>query len=178
MTLNNRMMDGVFPVSFQDLSARIEPGNRLGHGPLQVGDTVVEAIETQHPQGGMGFRFREGTRTLVFLTDNELKPDAWPGRAPSDFAHFCRGAQLLIHDGQYRPDEMPGKRGWGHSDCLAAVDLAVEADVERLILTHHDPDRTDQAVEEMVSMARERAASRGRADLSVEAGCEGQTLRV
>jgi phosphoribosyl 1,2-cyclic phosphodiesterase len=173
LTLNNGMVDGVFPVAFEELPARIEPLGALGSGPLEVGAAVVQGIELQHPQGGMGFRIREGGSSLVFLTDNELRSDAWVGRAPEDYARFCRGAQLLIHDAQYRSEEMAIKRGWGHSDCNAAVDLALEAGVERLLLTHHDPERSDAQVDAMVDAAREHAWVRGGQGLIVEGAREG-----
>jgi phosphoribosyl 1,2-cyclic phosphodiesterase len=178
MTLNKGMVDGVFPVDFDDLSARIEPVDRVTRGPLRIGGAVVEAIEIQHPQGGMGFRIQEGDRSFVFLTDNELRLDAWAGRTPSDFARFCEGASLLIHDGQYRPDEMSNRRGWGHSDCLSAVDLAIDAGVERLLLTHHDPDRSDLQVEEMVRLARGHAASKGATALHLDAAREDAVWHV
>jgi phosphoribosyl 1,2-cyclic phosphodiesterase len=178
MTLNNGMVDGIFPVAFEDLSARIEPTNELGHGALRAGTAEVLGTEIQHPQGGMGFRIKEEDRTFVFLTDNELRPDAWPGRTPSDFARFCEGADLLIHDAQYRPDEIPLKRGWGHSDCLSTVDLALSAGVQRLLLFHHDPDRSDTQVDEILAMAREHAARNGRTSLIVEAAHEGGVWRI
>jgi ribonuclease BN (tRNA processing enzyme) len=143
-----------------------------------VGGALVEGIELHHPQGGMGFRIQEGDRRFVFLTDNELTPDAWAGRAPSDYARFCEGANLLIHDAQYRSEEMATKRGWGHSDCLAAVDLARDAGAERLLLTHHDPDRTDGQVEELVAGARAHALARGGPGLQIDAAREGDAWSV
>jgi phosphoribosyl 1,2-cyclic phosphodiesterase len=178
MTLNKGMVDGVFPVDFDDLSARIEPLDCITRGPLRIGGAVVDGIELQHPQGGMGFRMQEGDRRFVFLTDNELRPDAWIGRAPADFASFCEGADLLIHDAQYRPDEMADKHGWGHSDWESTVDLAGEAGVGRLLLTHHDPDRSDAEVDDMVRMARVHATRKGMTKMHVDAAREGATIRV
>lgn len=177
MTLNKGMVDGVFPVEFDSLSDRIEPLCRLSQGPLQIGSAVVEGIELRHPQGGMGFRIREGERALVFLTDNELSPHPVNGRSQADYVSFCRGVDLLIHDAQYLPTEMTAKRGWGHSDCVSAVNLALEAGVGRLLLTHHDPDRTDQEVDDLVGMARAHAQKKG-AGLEMEGAKEGRVFRV
>ncbi len=171
-TFNHRMLDGVFPIAFGDLPARIEQSVAIQRGALRIGEALVEGIELQHPQGGMGFKIAEGNRTFVFLTDNELRPDAWPGRSPWDYACFCEGADLLIHDAQYRPEEMGARRGWGHSDFLSAVDLALEAGVRHLVLYHHDPDRTDAEVEEMERIARDHAKGRGRFGLLIEAAME------
>jgi phosphoribosyl 1,2-cyclic phosphodiesterase len=177
-TFNHRMLDGVFPIAFEDLPARIEATMVIQRGMLQVGEASVEGIELQHPQGGMGFRIREGRGTFVFLTDNELRSDAWPGRGPSDYASFCEGADVLIHDAQYRPEEMPSRRGWGHSDFLSAVDLALEAGVRHLVLYHHDPDRSDAEVKEMEEMAAQYAKGKGRGSLVVEAALEGMEWKL
>lgn len=177
MTLNKGMVDGVFPVEFDSLSDRIEPLSRLCQGPLHIGSAVVEGIELRHPQGGMGFRIREAEKTLIFLTDNELSPHPVNGRSQQDYVGFCKGADLLIHDAQYLPTEMESKRGWGHSDCISAVNLALEAGVGMLLLTHHDPDRADQQVDDLVSMARAHAQDRG-SELRMEGAREGRVLRI
>jgi phosphoribosyl 1,2-cyclic phosphodiesterase len=177
MTLNKGMVDGVFPVEFDSLRSRMEPLCRLGGGELGIGGALVDGIELRHPQGGMGFRIREGNRTLVFLTDNELLAHPANGRSRTDYVRFCQGADLLIHDAQYLPQEMDSKRGWGHSDCISAVELALEAGASRLLLTHHDPDRLDQDVDELVSMAVAHAEAGG-SGLQVEGAREGQVLRI
>lgn len=177
-TLNNRMLDGLFPVDFNELPAHISHEQKITNGPLRIADAEVKGIQLQHPQGGMGFRIREEDKVMVFLTDNELRPDSWHGRTPADYVRFCQGAQLLIHDAQYRPEEMSEKRGWGHSDCLSAVDLALEAGVERLVLFHHDPDRSDLEVDDMLRMAQQYAAAKGRHPLLVKAAREGSTLKL
>lgn len=173
LTLNKGMVDGVFPVDFDSLCDRIEPLFSLPKGSLRIGEALVEGIELRHPQGGMGFKIREEGRTLVFLTDNELRAEGVNGRSYSDYARFCEGADLLIHDAQYRPEEMPSKRGWGHSDFVSSVELGIKAGVGKLLLTHHDPDRTDDQVDRVVMGARERAKGSG---VQVEGAAEGQVL--
>ncbi|MFO8163317.1 MAG: hypothetical protein R6T98_02155 [Desulfatiglandales bacterium] len=34
-------------------------------------------------------------------------------------------------------------RGWGHSDYQSAIELALEANVKKLVLFHHAPERKD-----------------------------------
>ena len=143
-TFDNRMGDGFFPIRFDDLTAEIDYLESLSHGKLEIDGTVIDSIPLHHPQGGLGVRFREGKKTLVFITDNELREDAWIGRHPEEYAKFCRDADVLIHDSQYTQQEINERKGWGHSDYQAVFDLACKADVKRLILFHHDPYRTDQ----------------------------------
>ena len=145
-TFDNKMGDGFFPVKFDDLKAEIQYLEILKHRPLEIEGTVIDAMPLHHPQGGFGFRFREGEKTFVFLTDNELRKDGWRERSFDDYVKFCRDADLLIHDGQYTPEEIGERRDWGHSDYRSAFDLAYAAGVKNLFLFHHDPSRTDAEV--------------------------------
>jgi ribonuclease BN (tRNA processing enzyme) len=72
---------------------------------------------------------------------------------------FARHADLLIYDAQYTPDEYagrvgPSRRGWGHSTYEAGAALASAAGVRTLALFHHDPRRTDEAVGDLLRLAR------------------------
>ena len=58
---------------------------------------------------------------------------------------LAAGADILIYDAQYTPEEYPAKVGWGHSTWLAGAELARAAGVPQLVLFHHDPGRTDAA---------------------------------
>jgi ribonuclease BN (tRNA processing enzyme) len=145
---DNKMGDGIFPIAFNDLRADIRYLGLISRGPLHVDDVIIEAIPLQHPQGGFGYRFREGSKSVVFITDNELTAEPWARSRPEDFIRFCKGADILIHDSQYTPEERQKRKGWGHSDYASVVDLAAKSQVGRLILFHHDPSRTDL---EMVS---------------------------
>ena len=59
------------------------------------------------------------------------------------FRSLAAGADILIYDSQYTPDEYPSKVGWGHSTWLAGAELARAAGVPQLVMFHHDPNRTD-----------------------------------
>lgn len=172
---DNKMGDGFFPVKFEELKARIQYMERLKDGPLRIEGLTVEPVPLQHPQGGFGFRFREGSRTLVFITDNELTAESWAGRHPEDYIQFCRDADVLIHDAQYTPEEKGRRRGWGHSDYVAAVDLAVKSHVRSLFLFHHDPTRTDAQLASVVSECRGMVREK-RVDLTIDAAREGAEL--
>jgi len=172
---DSHMGDGFFPVAFDHLKARIDFLNRLAHGPLDLDGTHIDVIPLNHPQGGFGFRFREGGSTIVFITDNEL--GAEDGRRRSDFAEFARDCDLLIHDAQYLPGDFPEKEGWGHSTYEEVVALAREARARQLILTHHDPGRTDVEVERIILLARQLAAG-GEFPTYIDAAREGAAYRL
>ncbi|MFC1885353.1 MBL fold metallo-hydrolase, partial [Thermodesulfobacteriota bacterium] len=143
---DNKMGDGFFPITLDDIKADIKYIDKLRYGKLEIDDMVIDPILLHHPQGGYGFRFREKGRTLVFITDNELNGEHWEGRKFEDYVEFCMGADILIHDAQYTPEEMRWRKGWGHSDYESALKLAMSARVRKLILFHHDPSRKDMDV--------------------------------
>jgi ribonuclease BN (tRNA processing enzyme) len=173
-TFDNKMGDGFFPVKFADLKAEIKNPDVLRSRAIEIDGALIDAIPLQHPQGGFGFRFREGKKTFVFITDNELRSDAWEGRSP-DYAGFCRDADLLIHDAQYTPEEIDERRNWGHSDYISALDLAYAAGVKSLILTHHDPTRTDAEVS-LIQSKCEELAKKKKSTLIVDTAQEGSEI--
>lgn len=156
-TFDNKMGDGFFPVKFDDLKAKITYLGKLLNGTLEINGTVIDSVPLHHPQGGIGFRFKEGNRKFVFITDNELKGEHWDGRTPEVYAEFSRNADILVHDCQYTPDEIAERKGWGHSDYEAVFELANKAGVKKLILFHHDPTRTDSQVKKIEDLCNEMA---------------------
>ena len=43
----------------------------------------------------------------------------------------------------FTKDELISKKDWGHSSIEQAVDFFEAANVKKLIISHHDPSRTD-----------------------------------
>ena len=172
---DDHMGDGFFPVAFDQLKARISFINRLARGPLVLDDVQIDAIPVNHPQGCLGFRLREGNQTLVFITDNELGQEG--GKPMGDFARFAQDCDLLIHDAQYLPEEISEHRGWGHSTDEEAVHLAIEARAKQLVLTHHDPSRTDKEVKRIVNQARKLVSGK-RFPQKIEAAREGASYHL
>ncbi len=177
IVFNSRALDGTFPVKFEDLSARFETSSLLSKGNMVVDGAVIDSQPLHHPQGGLGFRFTEGAKRFVFLTDNELVDKGWRGSSFKDFVRFSRDADLLVHDCQYLTEEMEIRRGWGHSDVEAVTRLAREAGVKRLVLFHHDPRRTDSDVEALTKSCSDILAGTA-GSIEVTAAKEGTTLDV
>lgn len=172
---DDHMGDGFFPVGFEQLKCHITFLNKISRTPLVLDEVLIDSLPLNHPQGCLGFRFREQGRTLVFMTDNELGLEG--GHRFPEFVSFCRQADLLIHDAQYLPEEMPLHRGWGHSTYEEVVRLALEAEVKNLLFTHHDPGRSDAQVRQIVKQARKLAAASGRV-LPIDAAREGSVITL
>lgn len=109
----------------------------------------VETISVNHPGGGTAYLIRDHGTSVAYITDNELNP---PYEVVTDYAawvSFLHGVDILIHDAQYINADMPAKHGWGHSLISEVRQLAIDAEVKTLCLFHHDPERTDQQLDDI-----------------------------
>ena len=180
--VRDQMSPVVFPVSFEELQARIDFKSMAEEKCEGLGYTVA-AMAVRHPGGALGYRFTDSIapdRGLVYVSDNELsaraKYDEEPGWRDR-FVEFARGAAVLVHDTMYTAQEYDAFVGWGHSTHEDAVELAIDAQVERLVLFHHRPERSDDEVDRCLADCRALVKSRGSA-LEVVAAAEGMSLFV
>jgi len=148
-----------FPINYDDVHANVAYADMCGD-TYQLGDLIINSIALSHPNQGTGYKFSEAGGSFVFLTDNELGLQHEGGLAYDDYLEFCRGADLLIHDAEYRDEEYPKRRGWGHSTIEQATSLALAAGVKKLGLFHHNQDRLDAEIDDMVAVCRRIIAER------------------
>jgi phosphoribosyl 1,2-cyclic phosphodiesterase len=146
--------------------------NKMGNGYLEIDGAIIDTVPLRHPQGGLGFRFREEGKTLVFLTDNELDVNK---KSFSDYITFCKEADILIHDSHYTPEEITKHRGWGHSDYQSAIDLALKANVKKLVLFHHAPERKDSDMIKLTILCQDLIKEKN-ADVEIETAKEDSVL--
>ncbi len=137
----------------------------------------LECIETNHPGGCHGFRIHGDHGSAVYIPDNELEPPGTRTTQLEEFADFCAGATVLIHDAQYVPADLPAKHGWGHSVVDDVLELAARARPVQLLLYHHDPERTDAEVAALERRARRQVRARG-ATMACAAAREGVSFRI
>jgi phosphoribosyl 1,2-cyclic phosphodiesterase len=153
-----------FPVELDEVAPQVRPREIRAHQVFSVGPVACVAARLNHPDPVYGYRLEVGQRSVVYATDTEHYACVDPA-----LRTLAAGADVLIYDAQYTPEEYPGKVGWGHSTWSAAVELARAAGVKQLVLFHHDPRRSDAQVADLE--ARARAAFPG-----TIAAREGMTL--
>jgi phosphoribosyl 1,2-cyclic phosphodiesterase len=147
--LNKIMSPPYFPLQLKDVEASIRYLKACPQS-FAIGSMTVTPIPLSHPNAGSGYKFEEDGKTFIFLTDNELGYVHPQGLAYADYCRQVKGADLLIHDAEYTPDEYQETREWGHSCYTDTNRLALEAGVKRLGLFHLNQDRSDSEVDEIV----------------------------
>jgi len=160
MLLSRAMSPPLFPVPFEKLKAAI---TYAGECPKSfwVDSIEIFSINLSHPNVGLGYKFIEDGKGFVFLTDNELGYRHRDGKAFEEYAEFAEGADLLIHDAEFTPQEYASTKIWGHSTYRDALRLALTARVKRFGLFHHNRDRTDGDLDGIVHRCREIIEAEG-----------------
>jgi ribonuclease BN (tRNA processing enzyme) len=180
--VRDQMSSVVFPLTFDELRAKVE--FRELTGPTRTGDGYeLSAMGVRHPGGAVGYRLAEPGRngaSFVYISDNELGDGgtyAVDAEWREQLVSFVRGAGVLVHDSTYTSEEYDRHRGWGHSTYDDALQLALDAGVNQLVLFHHKPERSDEEVDRCVQQCRSAVTASGR-ELSVIAAAEGLSLTL
>jgi phosphoribosyl 1,2-cyclic phosphodiesterase len=153
--LSRQMTEPHFPVQLDALSAEITLREVRPNQSFDLGSVKVKVARLNHPGGVFAYRLEHEGRSIVYATDTEHYACIDPV-----LRSLAEGADLLIYDAQYTPEEYAGnpkgsKVGWGHSTYVAGAQLAHVAGVGSLMLFHHDPQRTDNGVAEIEARCRE-----------------------
>ena len=180
-----------FPVPLSSLPARFD-FVELDETEFTAGRVRVRSQFLNHTAPTVGYRVSVGNATFVYATDHEAHANP-PWRAdrpiglfdPKYLAHegdqrhvaFLSDADVLVHDTQYAARDLPAKAGWGHSTVEYAVDMALAGHVKTLVLFHHDPNRDDAGIDELISAAEARVNASG-LQLRVIGATEGEELVI
>ena len=170
--LTGQMESTYFPVPFNKLPSNIEV-EELKKFDFKIGSVRVRAQRANHPGICVGYRLFTPRGSVAYFPDSEPRH----GGEDQEMVQFLKGADVLILDSQYDATEYHRHIGWGHGCVDDSVALALAANVKRLCLFHHDPERSDKQIGALLKHARRLVTSR-RARLKVDAAREGMTLRL
>ena len=144
-------------------------------GAMEVEGFEVRALEVPHGGGRtMGLRVSDGRASVAYLPDHAPHAlgggDDGLGPLHAAAVELAGDADLLIHDAQYTAAELPERSAFGHAAAEYACGLADHCGVPRVLLFHHDPERTDDEVDAIVRDLGRRAGPR------VEAAADGMVI--
>jgi phosphoribosyl 1,2-cyclic phosphodiesterase len=151
--LSRYLSPPLFPVRLQDLPCQLMFHN-VPLGRFAIAEFEVTAALVCHPGPTVGYRIADRGGVLAYLPDHEpaLGVRRFPEQ-PEWTSGFdvAADADLLIHDGQYSGAEYQEHVGWGHSGLPHAFAFAALAHVGRLVTFHHDPNRSDAALDRLIA---------------------------
>lgn len=147
--LSDQMLHPNFPVPIQVMQSDLKFYDLFPGDVMQLDDITIETGSLNHPNTAMGYRITWNGRTVVYATDTEHYPD----RLDENLLHLARDANMLIYDACYTDEEYHDpkapKIGWGHSTWQEAIKLAKAANVNKTVIFHHDPNHTDDFLDDV-----------------------------
>jgi phosphoribosyl 1,2-cyclic phosphodiesterase len=158
-------------------------------------DVQITTARLNHPYRAIGYRVESPGGCLAYVTDTapfdvilfgdeqvswsnenrtlDAESQRTLDRMRQGVLDLCANADWVIYDTQFKPQEYAKRPHWGHSTPDHAIELALEAGARHLILSHHDPHRTDTEIDNIEAVYRAKAAEQG---LMLSASHEGLTL--
>jgi len=151
----------------------LEPDRRHSAAGLNV-TTMLQ----RHAGDSYGYRFEAGGRSLIYTTDSEHKLDD-PMETES-YAAFFRGADVVVFDAMYSlADAVSIRADWGHSSNVVGVELCQLAGARHLVLFHHEPAYSDQAIDAVLADTRRlEEITRTGQPLRISAAYDGMEIEL
>jgi len=149
--LRRLFSSGLFPVELDQTRSK-KIFKKVEADGISVGGIKITTCPLFHPQGSVAYKLETESRSVVFATDTEHPETGIDER----LAAFAAGASCLIYDATFTPEEYESKyRGWGHSTWQEGTKLARRAAVRKLLLSHFNPDHSDQKIRDILRLARQ-----------------------
>ncbi|MEJ2054501.1 MAG: MBL fold metallo-hydrolase [Calditrichaceae bacterium] len=175
-----------FPIEMKEMGSTMN-FKALYEGQYNIEGIPVETLYVNHPGNALGYKFQLDGKQLVYISDNEPFISADKMNDPNQvllgedsnqkLINFITHVDVLVHDAQYTEDEYQKKVTWGHSPVEYTVDIALKAEVKKLVLFHHDPMHDDNTIDEMLEHARKFAKSSG-GNIEILAASEGLLIEI
>jgi phosphoribosyl 1,2-cyclic phosphodiesterase len=122
----------------------------------------------------LAYRFEENGRSLVYASDA-----GYPPSGPSaPVLALYQGADMLIHDCTYSPEDRAERVTRGFSSIADAAKVAVQTGAKRLVMFHYDQDYSDDMIDGLVERTRRILDEIGGAAVELVPAREGLTLQV
>ena len=151
-----------FPVREAEMKSRIEYVTLAPEQSVRIGSATVTPFLMNHPVIDFGYRIEANGKSIFFTGDHEPPQNIYEPEDESyaEYQSFVdekaagirramQGVDVLIADCSYTEQEYPAKKGWGHGTFNTSIQYAKEAGAKVLFCTHHEPTRSDDALEDV-----------------------------
>lgn len=149
-----------FPVREAEMKARFDYVTLTPGESVQIGSATVTPYLLNHPVVDFGYRIECNGKSVFFTGDHEpsyniYEPDdegydeyqSFVDEHSQGILDAVRNVDVLIADSSYTDTEYKIKKGWGHGTFNTSMALARDAGAKVLFCTHHEPTRSDDALE-------------------------------
>jgi phosphoribosyl 1,2-cyclic phosphodiesterase len=167
---------------------------------FEISDVHVACARLNHPYVATAYALSAGGAKVAYVSDTApfdgilfgeefVSGPPPPGWQPppadrerlaamrADVVRACEGADLVIYDTMFTPEDYRQVPHFGHSRPSDAIAVCKDAGAKALALYHHAPERADGEVDEMLAQARAHAAATA-PSLEVVAAFEGMDLQL
>jgi phosphoribosyl 1,2-cyclic phosphodiesterase len=169
--VNDQLLEFVrppfFPVSIDQLRGTYKCHDVLDDD-LPIGNAKVRVRPVPHVGLTVGYRIDADNTSVAYIPDHQAPADQTS--VADSVLELCDGVDLLIHDAQYNAVDWETKSHWGHCTVDYALEVARQSGARALALFHHDPSRSDDAMDALTRPIIERGAAMG---IEVFAAAEG-----
>jgi phosphoribosyl 1,2-cyclic phosphodiesterase len=183
-----------FPMPLEAVPAQfdfhqVEPGVAF-----DVGAFHITPIALNHPFGSVGYRLDADGTSWAYVSDTAPfdqvlhKQHFLSGPEPltdgdraalaamrKELVARLAGVDTVVYDTHFLPEEYARFPHYGHSTPDQALEVCVEAKVQRLVLYHHAPSHTDEQMDQIAAKYRAQGFGAG---VEVVTSCEGMTLAI
>ena len=156
--LSRYLSPPLFPVLLRDLPCTLVM-HEIENSSFEIGPFAIESRFVIHPGPTVGFRVSGQHSVFTYIPDHEPALGSIGLHSDKKWISgidLALHADLLLHDAQYTAQEYQVKMGWGHSSMDDAVKFAALSEVKHLLLSHHDPYRSDEQLNELFADLKQR----------------------
>lgn len=149
-----------FPVREAEMKARIEYVTLKPGETVEIGSAKITPVLLSHPVLDFGYRIECNGKSVFFTGDHEppyniYEPDddgyaeyqTFVDEKTRAIEEAIQGVDVFIADCSYTDEEYPAKKGWGHGTFSSSIATAKATGAKLLFCTHHEPTRSDDALE-------------------------------
>jgi len=155
-----------FPVREAEMKANIEYCTLKPNETMQIGSARITPYMMNHPVINFGYRIESNGKSVFFTGDHEpplniyqpadpeyLEYQSFLDEKSAEISHAMAAVDVLIADCSYTRAEYPAKKGWGHGTFDSSIQYARRSGAKTLFCTHHEPTRSDDALEAVFRQA-------------------------
>jgi phosphoribosyl 1,2-cyclic phosphodiesterase len=145
-TIENQLSTQYWPVQPDRLDATIKY-KQIKETTVDLGaGLTVRSKFLNHPLPCFGYRINYKGKSIATVFDHELFLTA---EENEKVRQFIKGADIVIHDAQYKQEEYPNHVGWGHCTYEQVMQHTAGLDIKKLIFFHHESSRKDSELEQI-----------------------------